>query len=103
MVRGVNTLKIFTLTWHVKFLKAALWYNAVVFLAFMAVYAGMDFDKHFTADKPVSLRGKWYFALMTHTTAGCNDIVPKTDFARTVIAVHVLIAWLQIFLVFLSR
>lgn len=87
--------------WHAKFLKNAVVYNAVVFLTFLAVYFAVDFGKHWASDKPVSIGGKLYFAVMAHTNGGSNDIVPKTDFARFVTSCHVIFAWMQILLVFL--
>lgn len=88
--------------WHVKFLKAAIVYNLVVMALFFAIYYSIDFSKHFTSPAPVTLRGKLYFTMMVHTAAGANDIVPSTDFARTVITLHSLAAWMQVFLVFLT-
>lgn len=90
------------LMWHAKFLKAAIAYNAAVFLVFLGLYLAMDFSVHFRADKPVTARSKLYFAVMTHTAIGSNDIVPKTDAARMVVALHALLAWMQLLLVFLS-
>lgn len=86
--------------WPVKFLKAAVAYNIVVMALFFFVYLSMDFSKHFTSNGPVTVRGKLYFMLMNHTAIGTNDITPKTDTARTIIALHVLLAWMQLFLVF---
>lgn len=87
---------------HAKFIKAAVVYNAVVFTVFYAIYALMDFSKHFTAaNPPVTLKGKLYFAVLSHTQGGANDIVAKTDLARLVQAAHVLLAWAQLLLVFL--
>ncbi len=88
--------------WPVRFLKAAVAYNLVVMALFFVVYLFMDFSKHFSSSDPVTVRGKLYFMLMNHTAIGTNDITPKTDTARTVIAMHVLFAWMQLFLVFLD-
>lgn len=87
---------------HARFLKAAIVYNAVVFLSFFIVYSFMDFNKHFESVRPVTSRGKLYLAIMTHATGSPNDIVPKTDTARLVQGLHVTMAWLQLVLVFLS-
>ena len=97
-----NRKRLFLMPWHTKFLKAALVYNLVVFLVFFFVYQAMRFEDHFDSSAPVTARGKLYFAVMAHTSGGSNDIVPKTDFARLVVAAHVTLAWLQILLVFLS-
>ena len=90
------------LSWHAKFLKTAVLYNAVIFLVFFTVYLSLDFKKHFTADTYVTPKGKLYFAIMNHTAAGAGDIVPKTDTARMITGAHVLLAWMQLILVFLT-
>lgn len=89
------------LSWHTKFLQAAVLYNAVVFAVFYTIYTLIDFSKHFTSDTPVTGRGKLYFAVMAHSAGGSNDIVPKTDVARVITAAHVALAWMQLLLVFL--
>lgn len=85
-----------------RILKAAVVYNLCVFTTFFLVYFLMDFDTHFATSKAVSDRGKLYFAVMIHTSSGSADIVPKTDTARLVTALHVTLSWMQIMLVFLS-
>lgn len=87
---------------QVKFIKAALLYNVVVFSVFYWVYLKTDFSEHFTSDQPVTARGKLYYALMMHTAVGINDITPKTEHARTITSMHVSFAWLQLLLVFLT-
>lgn len=97
------------LLWHVKFAKAAVVYNIAVFLGFLMLYLSIDFGRHFEfagqrrrpTGGPESLRSVVYFALMTHTAIGCNDIVPRTDFARSVVSAHALLAWMQLLFVFL--
>ena len=79
----------------------ALIYNAIILAIFLVIYNVIDFNKHFTSDKPVSRQGKFYFGIMTHTAVGCNDIVPKTDVARVITSIHVILAWVQVFLLFL--
>ena len=94
---------------HFKFVHASLCYNAIVFAFFLCVYLTMDFNEHFATaslgssvlGEPVSRSGKVYFALMTHTAMGSNDITPKTDWARKVVGLHALLAWMQVLLVFL--
>ena len=87
---------------NVKFIKAALLYNVVVFSVFYGVYLSTDFSHHFTSDQPVTVRGKLYYALMMHTAVGINDITPKTEHARMITSLHVMCAWLQLLLVFLT-
>ena len=101
MANGLKTMTMFL--WHVRVIKAAIWYNAVVLGVFFLVYALMDFNKHFETKQPVTLRGKAYFTIMTHTAANVSDIIPKTDFARVVMGLHVLFAWAQLLIVFLSN
>lgn len=96
------------LAWHVKFVKAAITYNLVVFLLFLGVYTHIDFEKHFEASAnhkrrhpKISFPTKLYFAVMTHTAIGSNDITPRTDFARQLTAAHALLAWMQMLVVFM--
>ena len=93
---------------HFKFVHASLCYNALLFAFFLCVYMTMDFSEHFSATSvlgefqpPVTRTGKVYFALMTHTALGSNDITPKTDLARKVVGLHALLAWMQVLFVFL--
>ena len=95
--------------WHVKFAKAAVAYNVAVLLGFVVMYTSIDFGRHFefvnkrSTTMPPSMRSIVYFALMTHTAIGCNDIVPRTDFARAVVGAHALMAWMQVLIVFLHN
>ena len=86
--------------WHARVLKTAVVYNLVVFLIFMVVYLLMDFSKHFTSAAPITTSGKLYYCVMAHTSVGSNDILPKTDAARMVSALHVTLAWIQLMLAF---
>ena len=94
--------------WHVSVVKTALWYNVVLLAAFLLLYFLIDFEHHFDFKRApgggrhnLSPSGKVYFALMTHTGVGSNDIVPRTDFARRAMSAHALLAWMQILVVFL--
>ena len=88
---------------HPKLLRAALIYNAVVFAAFTIVYMLMDFDKHFdSSGLRVTWRGKLYYAALAHTAGGANDIVCKSDTARTVTALHATLAWIQMVIVLIT-
>lgn len=85
------------------FLGSLMAYNLVVFAIFLPIYFAMDFSKHFTvAEGTVSLTGKLYFALVTHTNAMSGDIIPKTDTARRVMAAHIGLTWLQLLFLFLD-
>lgn len=90
------------ITIHAKVIKAAVAYNLVVFSIFLATYMAMDFSKHFTSAQPVTARGKLYYALMVQTTMGSNDILPKTDTARIVTALHATLTWVQLLLIIVS-
>lgn len=98
----MRTRNFMQVSWHARFLKAAVAYNLVVFIVFLAAYIAMDFSEHFESREPVTLRGKVYYAIMAHTAVGSNDITPKTDVARTVTAAHVSLAWMQLLLVFFN-
>jgi len=80
----------------------ALVYNLLIFATFLSVYMMLDFDTHFTAQSHVTTRGKVYYAIMTHSAVGSNDISPRTDTARLITMVHVTLAWIQPFLLFLA-
>jgi hypothetical protein len=96
---------------HFRFVKASLCYNALIFALFLVVYFSMDFSAHFGLASvpwepqlpPVTASGKVYFAVMTHTAMGSNDITPKTDWARRIVGLHAVLAWMQVLLVFLGR
>ena len=90
------------MSWHTKFLKTAVWYNAVVFSLFLLAYLLIDFEKHFKSDEPVSTKGKVYYAVMAHTSSGPDGIAPRTDFGRMLTSLHVTLAWMQLMIVFLS-
>lgn len=89
-------------TIHAKVVKAAVAYNLTIFALFMSAYLAIDFSKHFTSATPVTARGKVYYAMMVHTTMGSNDIVPKTDLARAVTALHATLTWVQLLLIVVS-
>ncbi len=88
---------------HIQPVKAAIVYNSLVFLAFAAVYLTLDFRRHFDTQSRPTLASRLYFAIMNHTAIGCNDITPKTDFARKLVAAHSALAWFQVVLVFAVR
>ena len=89
-------------TIHAKVAKAAVAYNLCLFAVFFAIYSALDFSRHFTSARPVTARGKLYYALMVHTTMGSNDIVPNTDLARMVTALHATLTWVQLLLIIVT-
>lgn len=90
------------LAWHIRIITTALMYNIVTFVAFLIVYLSMDFSRHFSSPQPVTLAGKVYYAVMVHTTIGSGEIYPKTDLARSITAVHAMLSWAQLLLVFVA-
>jgi hypothetical protein len=86
-----------------RFLGNLLIFNLVIFSIFLPVYLLIDFNKHFASDKPVSVTGKIYFALVTHSNAMSGDIVPKTDVARSIMAAHIMLTWAQLLFLFIER
>lgn len=77
--------------------------NAIVFTVFAFVYLLIDFDAHFICtdsrheihgNGKISTSARLYYAMMNHSAVGCNDILPKTDFARILTSIHVMLAWL---------
>lgn len=100
----MNPRNLMLFHWNAKFLKAAVAYNLVLYAIFLTIYFFLDFKKHFVVEDgaEISARGKVYFAIMTHTAGGPQDIVPTTDFARMLMSVHVALAWAQLMLVFVS-
>lgn len=85
------------------FIGSLLMYNLVVFAVFLPVYLLIDFDANFASDKPVTLAGKIYFALVTHSNAMSGDIIPKTDLARQIMAAHIMLTWAQLLFLFLEH
>lgn len=83
-----------------QFIKAAIVYNVVIFAIFFLVYNAIDFKRHWATTQPVTTQGILYFTVMAHTSSGSNDMVPKTDTARILQALHVTLAWAQLLLVF---
>lgn len=66
--------------------------NAIVFLTFAATYYMMDMEKHFINarnDPQTAL----YFSAVCQTTTGFGDIVPKTQQAKWLVMVQMLMAW----------
>lgn len=89
------------------FIGKLLWYNLAVFLVFLPFYFFIDYEKHFQCtnkdgSKKPTWRGKMYFALMTHSNSMAGDIVPVTDLARTLLALHILATWIQLMFIFQS-
>lgn len=88
---------------HPHLVRAAVAYNVVVLVAFLAAYMCIDFGTHFACAAAPTASCKVYFALMIHTSIGSNDVVPRTDFARRLVAAHALLSWMQVLVVFLRR
>ena len=70
-------------------------YNVMVYAAMISIYHAIDFDAYFDL-KQKSKAGTgeiMYFAWMTHTNVMAGEITPKTDVARGLMCVHVLLTW----------
>lgn len=87
---------ILLLSSHARFLNVAILYNCVVFATFLLIYSLIDFERHFDSRSPVTSERKLYFAVLTHTNGGANDIVPKTDIGCMLQSAHVAMSWLQL-------
>ncbi len=88
--------------WHAHMIGSLLIYNLVVFLIFAPIYIFLpNFKKHFETDiERPTLGDKLYLALMHHSNAMAGDITPKTETARRIVSIHILLTWLQLLFVF---
>jgi uncharacterized membrane protein len=69
--------------------------HAVIFTIFTALYWLMDFKKHFGTDPKDIL----YFSATVHSTVGFGDITPKTQAAKTVVTLHMVLSFIATLLV----
>lgn len=79
----------------------ALLYHALVYGAFMGLYMVMPggFGKHFNvpeanAKRDMSVADVLYYTAVVHSTAGFGDIYPTSFYARTCVAVHLIMVFL---------
>lgn len=78
----------------------AIW-SMVFVIAFAFTYWGLGCD-HFTYNVTVlqehqpSLLGYFYYSIVTITTLGFGDIVPKTDIARVIVAIEVILGYIML-------
>lgn len=79
-------------------------YHVCVCVFFSGVYSVLGIKGNFNyIDKtPMNALTPLYFTAVTHTTTGFGDITPKTDLARIVVIVHLLLAWAVPMLIFFS-
>jgi len=75
-------------------------YNVMVYATMISIYHAIDFDAHFASKQTAHFASKrkttgeiMYFAWMTHTNVMAGEITPKTDVARGLMCVHVLLTW----------
>jgi hypothetical protein len=75
-----------------------LLYNFFVWLTFAIIYRLIDFAKHFSVPDffmPSNWSETSYYAFMVQTQMYGTAVVPKTPFARGLVAVHAAMAWSQ--------
>jgi hypothetical protein len=78
-------------------------YQCVLFTIFVAIYSSMNFRAHFEApnpNAPITPITITYFTLASQTTTGFGDIHPKTDPARILVSIHILLAWIPMIMIF---
>ena len=63
--------------------------HSLIFIVFTTLYAVMDFQKHFGSSSTNAL----YFSASVHTSVGFGDIVPKTNEAKLIVTVHMLVSF----------
>lgn len=91
------------ITVHRGFLEGIVLYNILVFAVFYSIYHTIDFEKHFTVASGVKVTSPFllYFSFLTHANAMCSEVVPRTEFARNLLGLHVLFSW-GLFLILLA-
>jgi len=63
--------------------------HSLIFIVFTTLYAVMDFQTHFGSSSTNAL----YFSASVHTSVGFGDIVPKTNEAKLIVTVHMLVSF----------
>lgn len=70
-------------------------YNHIMIaLLFLAVYSMIDMQEHFGV--PNTFSNACYYTVTTHTTTGFGDITPKTNIAKWIVTLHMVITWTTI-------
>ena len=81
-----------------------VFFHLVLFCVFLAVYASIDFGKHFSmppdlAHAPrrrANPRTVLYHALTVQATFGTpNDMVPCSQYGRMLVSLHASLSWMQ--------
>ena len=77
------------------FLEAIFLYNLLVYTTFVAIYSNIDFEKHFEITNGAKPTPAFfmYFAFLTHSNAMCAEVVPRTEFGRTLLGCNVFCSW----------
>lgn len=77
-------------------------YHLVLLLLAWGVYSNLDFKKHFNVPEktPLNRTTVWYFTISTHSTVGFGDITPKTDLARNLVGIHLVLIMVPLLLIF---
>lgn len=75
--------------------------NLSIYIIFSLIYTALkdDFDHSIESTRgPLSSTDDqlsiWYFSLITHTTVGFGDIIPKTRRVKAAISIHVLLSFI---------
>lgn len=76
-----------------KFFDGIVLYNVMVYALMTALYHLIDFDTHFDLKGKAGTGKIMYFTWMTHTGVMAGEITPKTDVARGLMSMHVLLTW----------
>ena len=82
-------------------------FHALLFAVAVMVYSSIDFHKQFVvpADTKVTFGTILYFTITVSATFSTpNDLVPRTQFGRSLVAIHAVTSWMQsVVVLFLSR
>jgi hypothetical protein len=79
--RGQLALAVFGRTFGIS---AMLWQGALAVLSFSAIYYWMSKVNPISFSEPLSVLDSIYFSVVTTTTTGYGDILPKSDCAKVI-------------------
>jgi hypothetical protein len=68
--------------------------NALMVLVFWMIYYNLG-QEHFNGDFHTPMDAL-YYTVVTHVTLGYGDISPKTQLARRIVTLHILLVWAEI-------
>jgi len=90
--------KLFTKTFKKKLI-ISLFIEIIIFIVFAFIYYFMD-TKNFNNMKN-SLIDSIYFSIVTSASVGYGDITPKTDIAKILVLIQIILTYTNISIVFL--